>query len=53
MEIVPLWGDLFGGDPIPVNGKIRPPDRPGWGITLNHDRVSRIEVRPERSTRRL
>jgi L-alanine-DL-glutamate epimerase-like enolase superfamily enzyme len=53
MEIVPLWGDLFGGDPIAQNGKIRPPDLPGWGITLNHERVRRIEPKEETSTRRL
>jgi L-rhamnonate dehydratase len=53
MEIVPLWGDLFGGDPVPERGHIRPPDRPGWGITLNHARVRRIKPAPEVSTRRL
>lgn len=41
-EIVPLWGDLFTGDPIPDHGRIRPPDRPGWGIALNHERVRRV-----------
>jgi L-rhamnonate dehydratase len=42
MEIVPLWGDLFSGDPLPENGYIRPPDRPGWGITLDRSRVRRV-----------
>jgi L-rhamnonate dehydratase len=41
MEIIPLWGDLFSGDPLPENGYIRPPDRPGWGITLDRSRVRR------------
>jgi L-rhamnonate dehydratase len=42
MEIVPLWGELFTGDPIPEQGMIRPPDRPGWGITLDRSRVTRV-----------
>ncbi|MEA2516100.1 MAG: L-rhamnonate dehydratase [Thermomicrobiales bacterium] len=42
MEIVPLWGDLFSGDPLPERGQIRPPDRPGWGITLDRSRVRRV-----------
>ena len=48
MEIVPLWGDLFSGDPMPVNGTIRPPDRPGWGITLNHESV--VQIKPTSNT---
>jgi L-alanine-DL-glutamate epimerase-like enolase superfamily enzyme len=48
MEIVPLWGDLFTGDPLPERGTIRPPDRPGWGITLDRSRVRRV-LQPERS----
>jgi L-rhamnonate dehydratase len=40
-SIVPLWGDLFQNDPLPQNGTIRPPDRPGWGVELNRDRVRR------------
>jgi L-rhamnonate dehydratase len=42
MEIVPLWGNLFSGDPLPERGQIRPPDRPGWGITLDRSRVRRV-----------
>lgn len=39
MEIVPPFGALFAGDPLPEHGQIRPPDRPGWGITLDHRQV--------------
>jgi L-alanine-DL-glutamate epimerase-like enolase superfamily enzyme len=46
MEIVPLWGDLFTGDPLPENGQIRPPDRPGWGIELDRSRVRRVVAPP-------
>jgi L-rhamnonate dehydratase len=42
MEIVPIWGDLLTGDPLPVDGQVRPPDRPGWGIALNRAAVRRI-----------
>jgi L-alanine-DL-glutamate epimerase-like enolase superfamily enzyme len=42
MEIVPLWGDLLTGDPLPENGRLRPPDRPGWGVALDRNRVRRV-----------
>jgi L-rhamnonate dehydratase len=41
-EIVPIWGEIFTGDPLPENGHIRPPDRPGWGIELNRSLVKRV-----------
>jgi L-alanine-DL-glutamate epimerase-like enolase superfamily enzyme len=47
MEIVPLWGDLFTGDPMPENGRTRPPERPGWGITFDRSRARRA-LQPER-----
>ena len=43
LEIGPPWGDLFSGDPLPENGHIRPPERPGWGIELRHSHVRRLE----------
>jgi L-alanine-DL-glutamate epimerase-like enolase superfamily enzyme len=46
MTIMPLWGNLFSGDPMPEQGRIRPPDRPGWGITLDHARVRRTAIGP-------
>lgn len=44
MEIVPIWGGLFSGDPLPANGQVRPPERPGWGIALNRAAIRRISV---------
>jgi L-rhamnonate dehydratase len=41
-EIVPIWNGLLTGDPLPENGLVRPPDRPGWGIELNRDRVTLV-----------
>jgi L-alanine-DL-glutamate epimerase-like enolase superfamily enzyme len=43
-EIVPIWDGLLTGDPLPVNGKVAPPDRPGWGIELNRKRVTPVSA---------
>ncbi len=40
-EIVPVFGDLIQGEPLPVNGTIRPPDLPGWGIAVDRTRLRR------------
>jgi len=42
VNIVPLWGNIFTGDPMPENGRIRPPDRPGWGVELSHSHIRRV-----------
>ncbi len=36
-RIEPTFAGLFDGDDIPANGKIRPADRPGFGLTLAVD----------------
>ena len=38
-EIHPVFGDMFEGEPLPVDGKITLSDRPGWGIELRRDKV--------------
>lgn len=40
-DVVPPFGDIFTGDPLPENGHLYPPDRPGWGIDLDRTRVRR------------
>ena len=40
-EVVPPFGDLFRGDPLPERGHLRPTDRPGWGIELDRTRIRR------------
>ena len=40
-EIVPVFGNLIQGEPLPVNGTIRPPDLPGWGIEIDKSRLRR------------
>jgi L-rhamnonate dehydratase len=36
-RIVPLFGDLFLDEPLPVEGYISLPDKPGWGVELNRE----------------
>jgi L-rhamnonate dehydratase len=38
-KIHPVFGDMFEGEPLPVDGKITLSDRPGWGIELRRDKV--------------
>ena len=38
--LVPLFGDMFTGDPLPHNGAIRLDDSPSFGLTLNRDAVT-------------
>lgn len=33
-SIHPVFGDLFAGEPVPQNGKLRLSDAPGFGMTL-------------------
>jgi len=40
-EIVPYFGGLFPDEPLPKDGFIDLPDRPGFGVTLNKDKLSR------------
>lgn len=41
-KIVPIWNGLIEGDPLPENGVIRPPDLPGWGISLGEGRTTLV-----------
>ncbi len=34
-KVVPVFGDIFTDEPLPVNGRMRLSDKPGWGLTLN------------------
>jgi L-rhamnonate dehydratase len=35
--IEPVFGALFEGEELPENGRVRPSDRPGFGMTLKRD----------------
>jgi L-rhamnonate dehydratase len=41
-QIVPLFGHLFIDEPLPVNGFLDLPDKPGWGVELNKDILTLI-----------
>ena len=34
-KIVPLFGDLFADEPLPVDGYIDVPNKPGFGVELS------------------
>lgn len=34
-EVVPMFQPLLLGEPVPVNGRLRLPDTPGFGVELN------------------
>ncbi len=36
-EIVPIFGNVFVEEPLPQDGYLRLPDKPGWGVELNRD----------------
>jgi L-rhamnonate dehydratase len=38
--LVPLFGDMFSGDPLPQDGAVVVGDAPGFGLTLNRDAVT-------------
>ena len=42
-KIVPIWNGLIEGDPLPENGVVRPPDLPGWGISLGEGRTTLVD----------
>lgn len=36
-EMAPIFGDIFIDEPLPQDGYLHLPDKPGWGIELNRD----------------
>jgi len=47
-EIVPLFGNLFDDEPLPKNGYLDLPDKPGWGVELNREKLKLKRPYPER-----
>ncbi|MCY3781035.1 MAG: L-rhamnonate dehydratase [Chloroflexi bacterium] len=39
-EIVPIFGDLFLDEPLPQDGCLTLPEKPGWGVELNRAGLS-------------
>lgn len=50
-EIVPVFGDLVRGEPLPRRGSLRPPDVPGWGIEVDRTRLRRPYGRRDEAER--
>lgn len=38
-KIVPLFGGLFKDEPVPANGYLDLPDKPGWGVELDREAI--------------
>jgi L-rhamnonate dehydratase len=36
-EIVPMFSPMLVGEPVPVNGRLKVPDDPGFGVSLSTD----------------
>jgi L-rhamnonate dehydratase len=45
-QITPYFGGLFPDEPLPANGFIDLPDRPGFGVTLDKSSLKRPYQRP-------
>ncbi|KAK0042265.1 L-rhamnonate dehydratase [Biomphalaria pfeifferi] len=51
-SIVPYFGDLFPDEPLPKDGFIDLPDKPGFGVTLNKENLTRPYPRSDEESRR-
>ncbi|XP_041354402.1 L-rhamnonate dehydratase-like [Gigantopelta aegis] len=51
-EIKPYFGGLFPDEPLPTNGFIDLPEKPGFGITLCKDKLSRPYSRSEEESKK-
>jgi L-rhamnonate dehydratase len=36
-EVVPMFSPMLEGEPVPVNGRLKVPDDPGFGVSLSSD----------------
>ena len=41
-EFPSVFGEMFINEQLPINGKIRPTDDPGWGLKLNRESLNLI-----------
>jgi L-alanine-DL-glutamate epimerase-like enolase superfamily enzyme len=39
-SLVPLFGAMFAGDPLPENGAVKLGDEPGFGLELNRSALT-------------
>lgn len=50
-KVVPYFGDIFFDEPLPKDGYIQLPNRPGFGVTLNESKLTRPYQRSEEESR--
>lgn len=50
-KIVPYFGDIFHDEPLPSNGFIDLPNRPGFGITIDEHKLIRPYKRSEEDSK--
>jgi len=43
-KIIPYFGSVFTDEPLPKDGFIDLPDRPGFGVTLNRQGLKRVHA---------
>jgi len=41
-KIVPVFGNLFKDEPLPVNGFLELSEKPGWGVELNKEELNLV-----------
>jgi len=41
-EFPPVFGEMFINEQVPINGRIRPTDEPGWGLKLNRESLNLV-----------
>ena len=46
-HITPYFGGLYSDEPLPKNGFIDLPDKPGFGVTLNREGLIRAHKRTD------
>jgi L-rhamnonate dehydratase len=44
-KITPYFGSIFDNEPLPKNGFIKLPDKPGFGVNLNYNSLIRPHIR--------
>ena len=45
-EFPPVFGEMFINEQVPINGRIRPTDEPGWGLKLNRESLNLVRTHP-------
>lgn len=45
-EFPPVFGKMFINEQVPINGRIRPTDEPGWGLKLNRESLNLVRTYP-------